>query len=61
VLYKQANHAGPEVLAEHGKVQPRNVHETTRAIEAPFQHDSVQLRVELRELPYRGIGDDRRA
>ena len=33
--------------------------EPTLAVEAPFQHDGVQMGMEPRELPRRSIGDDR--
>jgi hypothetical protein len=37
------------------------VYETTGKIETTFQHDGVKVRVEARELPRGGIGNDRRA
>jgi hypothetical protein len=40
-LQKKGDHRGAEVLAEPAKIQGRDVHEPTLAVEAPFQHDGV--------------------
>jgi hypothetical protein len=53
-LEKEVNHGGTEALAEPDKTQPAEVHEPTHAIEAPFQYDSVQMRIEPCDLPVWG-------